>query len=47
MLGFKSLRAASRVLAGIELVHMIRKGQMITAKGDAIYFTEQFYTLAG
>jgi len=27
MLGFKSFRAASNVLAGIELMHMIRKGR--------------------
>src|ERR1035437_6428545 len=29
MMGFKSFRAAGHVLAGIELMHMIRKGQMI------------------
>jgi len=27
MLGFKSFRAAGNVLAGVELMHMIRKGQ--------------------
>jgi hypothetical protein len=27
MLGFKLLRSASRVLAGVKLMHMIRKGQ--------------------
>jgi transposase-like protein len=29
MLGFKSFRAAGNVLAGIELMHMIRKGQFV------------------
>ncbi len=28
MLGFKSFRRAQTILAGIELVHMIRKGQL-------------------
>jgi len=28
MLGFKSFRCAQAVLAGIELMHMIRKGQL-------------------
>ncbi|MFV8988267.1 DDE-type integrase/transposase/recombinase, partial [Serratia fonticola] len=27
MLGFKSFRRAQTILAGIELIHMIRKGQ--------------------
>jgi putative transposase len=30
MLGFKSFLAAAATLAGIELMHMIRKGQMQT-----------------
>ena len=46
MLGFKSFRAASNVLAGIELMHMIRKGQMLVAKGEKPSFAEQFYDLA-
>ena len=33
MLGFKSFRAASAVLAGIELMHMICKGQLSAEKG--------------
>jgi transposase-like protein len=28
MLGFKSFRSAAVTLAGIELMHMIRKGQL-------------------
>jgi transposase-like protein len=46
MMGFKSFRAASNVLAGIELMHMIRKGQMIVTKGDERSFADQFYALA-
>lgn len=33
MLGFKAFRAASNVLAGIELMHMIRKGQFDIGAG--------------
>jgi len=46
MLGFKSFRAASAVLAGIELMHMIRKGQLSAEKGKDLSFAEQFYALA-
>ncbi len=47
MMGFKSFRAARNVLAGIELMHMIRKGQMIVAEGEELSFADQFYALAG
>ena len=46
MLNFKSFRAARNVLAGIELMHMIRKGQMSTVKGMGLSFAKQFYALA-
>jgi len=46
MLGFKSFQSAKNILAGIELVHMIRKGQMMMEGTDKISFAEQFYTLA-
>ena len=46
MLGFKSFRAAREVLAGIELMHMIRKGQLSAEKGKDLSFAEQFYALA-
>ena len=45
MLNFKSFRSARSVLAGIELMHMIRKGQM--AEENQMSFAEQFYALAG
>ena len=47
MLGFKSFKAARNILAGIELMHMIRKGQMLIAGGDKMTFAEHFYALAG
>jgi putative transposase len=47
MLNFKSFRAAGSVLAGIELVHMIRKGQFAIDGTDAMSFADQFSTLAG
>ena len=46
MMGFKSFRAAYNVLAGIELMHMIRKEQMIVMNGDERSFADQFYALA-
>jgi putative transposase len=47
MLGFKSFRAATIVLAGIELMHMIRKGQMAMPGCEGLPFADQFYALAG
>ena len=46
MLGFKSFQSAKNVLAGIELMHMIRKGQMMMEGADKMSFAEQFYALA-
>ena len=47
MLNFKSFRSASNVLAGIEFMHMIRKGQFAIDGAAAMSFAEQFYALAG
>jgi transposase-like protein len=47
MLNFKSFRAAKSVLAGIELIHMIRKGQLLLEGGIELSFADQFYALAG
>ena len=47
MLNFKSFRSAGSVLAGIELMHMIRKGQFTIDGADAISFADQLYALAG
>lgn len=46
MLGFKSFRTASEVLADIELMHMIKKGQLRAEKGKELSFVEQFYSSA-
>ena len=47
MLNFKSFRAAKNVLAGIELMHMIRKGQFLLEGCIKLSFAKQFYALAG
>lgn len=47
MLNFKSFRAAGSVLAGIELVHMIREGQFAIDGADMMSFSDQFSMLAG
>ena len=47
MLNFKSFRAARNVLSGIELMHMIRKGQLLLESGIGLSFVDQFYALAG
>ncbi|PIL41922.1 IS6 family transposase, partial [Massilia eurypsychrophila] len=46
-LNFKSFRSAGSVLAGIELMHMIRKGQFAIDGADAMSFADQFSALAG
>jgi len=45
-MGFKFFHAARNVLAGIELMHMTHKGQMIVTKGVQLSFADQFYALA-
>jgi transposase-like protein len=47
MLNFKSFRAAGSVLAGVELMHMIRKSQFAIDGADTMSFADQFYALAG
>jgi putative transposase len=47
MLGFKSSTAAQCTLAGIELMHMIKKKQMVLEEGEeGLSAAEQFYSLA-
>jgi putative transposase len=46
MLGFKSMRCARILLAGIETMHMIRKGQLNGPKGRVTSAAQQFYSLA-
>ena len=47
MLNFKSFRTARSILAGIELMHMIRKGQLMLEGCIELSFANQFYALAG
>jgi hypothetical protein len=46
MLGFKSFWAARCTLAGIEVMHAIRKGQLATTETASQTSAEQFYALA-
>ena len=46
MIGFKNFHCAQRTLAGIEVVAMIKKGQMLNKAGDERSSTELFYSLA-
>ena len=47
MLGFKSFEAAQDTLVGIELMHMIKKKQMVLEAGDeGLTAAELFYSLA-
>ena len=46
MLGFKSFWSARIIIAGIETMHMIRKGQMNCPEGSAMSVAQQFYSLA-
>jgi len=45
MMGFKAFHSAEATLAGIELHHMLKKGQHAHAANLPVY--EQFYALAG
>ena len=46
MLGFKSFWAACCTIAGIEVMHAIRKGQLKTLEHSQPTLAEQFYSLA-
>ena len=46
MLGFESFRCARIIIAGIETMHMIRKGQLVDLKDQASSAADQFYLLA-
>ena len=46
MLGFKSFWSARIVIAGIETMHMIKKGQMDCPTGSTMSAANQFYSLA-
>ena len=46
MLGFKSFRCARILIAGIEVMHMIRKGQLGDVKDRTSSAANQLYSLA-
>lgn len=46
MLGFKSFDSARVTLQGIELIHMIKKGQMVSGNNQNLSAAGQFYSLA-
>jgi transposase-like protein len=46
ILGFKSFDAAQSTLVDIELMHMLRKGQLADGVEQALTVAKQFYALA-
>ena len=46
VLGFKSLRCARAIIAGIETMHMVKKGQLDFAKDRTPSASDKFYSLA-
>jgi putative transposase len=46
MLGLKTFRCARILIAGIEVMHMIRKGQLSAIKDQAASAANRFYSLA-
>src|SRR5262245_41206465 len=46
MLGFKAFDAAQATVVGIELMHMLRKGQLAGGSEQSLTAAEQFYALA-
>jgi putative transposase len=47
ILNFKSFQAIQNALAGIDLMHMIRKGQFQLEGCTELSFPDPFYALAG
>jgi len=46
MLGFKDIDCARRLIAGIETMHMVKKGQLDGPQGQALSAADKFYSLA-
>jgi putative transposase len=46
MLGFKSFWSARKLIAGIETMHMVKKGQLRYPTGQPMSAADQFYSLA-
>ena len=45
MMGLKSFWSAQKLIAGIETMHMVKKGQLRCAGGHAVSAAQQFYRL--
>lgn len=46
MMGCKDFQSAAKIIAGIEAMHMIRKGQSAGPEGQALPAAELFHSLA-
>ena len=46
MLGFKDFHSAANIIAGIKVMHIIRKGQWAGPEGQVMSAAEPFYSLA-
>jgi len=46
MMGFKSFNSARKIIAGIETMHMIKKGQLLCPKSLVVSDADRFYSLA-
>jgi transposase-like protein len=46
MLGFKSFWSAQKLIAGIETMHMVKKGQLHCPNAQPMSAADQFYNLA-
>jgi len=46
MLGFKTFESAAKLIAGIETMHMIKKGQLGCHQGLVVSDADRFYSLA-
>ena len=47
MFNFKSLSSAGGMFAGIELMHIIRRGRLAIDGADTMSFADHFYVMAG
>ncbi|KAF7963816.1 integrase [Cupriavidus sp. UYMU48A] len=46
MMGFKSFWSAAKIIAGIEIMHRIKKGQLTCPEGQVMSAADQFYSLS-
>ena len=46
MMGFQAFESAQSTLVGIELMHMLRKGQLEDGVDQGLSVADQFYSLA-